>query len=79
MIFGLSFALTWLRLKSGSLWTAVFLHASHNVFIQQFFTPFTYDTGNTAYFIDEFGIGLALVSLLIAYLFWKRRDELEAF
>ncbi len=33
---GISFPFAWLRLKSGSLWTAVILHAAHNVFIQAF-------------------------------------------
>lgn len=79
LVLGMSFAFTWLRLKSGSLWTAVFMHASHNVFIQQFFTPFTYNTGNTAYFIDEFGLGLALIVLPLAYIFWKRREDIDEF
>ncbi len=34
LVIGISFALIWLRLKSGSLWTAVLLHTSHNIFIQ---------------------------------------------
>lgn len=76
MVMGVSFALTWLRLKSGSLWTSVFLHASHNVFVQQVFTPLTYNTGNTAYFVDEFGAGLAVVAIVVAYIFWRRRGEL---
>ena len=79
MIIAISFAFAWFRLKSDSLWTAVFMHASHNVFIQQFFTPFTYDTGSTAYFIDEFGVGLALVTIPVAYFFWKRREILDEF
>ena len=34
----ISFAFTWFRLKSGSLWTGMFLHASHNKFIQGVFS-----------------------------------------
>ena len=41
MVLGISFAFAWLRLKSGSLWTGVIFHASHNLFIQNFFTPLT--------------------------------------
>ncbi|MBE0685274.1 MAG: CPBP family intramembrane metalloprotease, partial [Anaerolineaceae bacterium] len=41
MVLGISFAFAWLRLKSGSLWTAAILHASHNLFIQAIFTPLT--------------------------------------
>jgi membrane protease YdiL (CAAX protease family) len=44
MVVGLSFAFAWMRLKSGSLWTAVLLHASHNLFIQRVFDPLTTDT-----------------------------------
>ncbi|MGI8746267.1 MAG: hypothetical protein ACR2NN_27550 [Bryobacteraceae bacterium] len=31
----------WLRLRSGSLWPAAILHASHNLFIQSVFDPLT--------------------------------------
>ncbi len=72
-----SFIFTWLRIKSGSLWTAVILHATHNLFIQGIFTPLTYDTGNTKYFIDEFGIVLPLVCIGFAIFFWSKRKELK--
>lgn len=75
-VIGTSFALAWLRLRSNSLWPAVLFHASHNLFIQGLFTPLTADTGLTSYVIGEFGIGLALVALLVAWLFWRRRGEL---
>jgi membrane protease YdiL (CAAX protease family) len=76
MVIGMSFAFAWLRLKSGSLWTAVILHGSHNLFIQGIFTPFTGNTGLTPYVIDEFGVGLALAAIVVAYLFWRKRDVL---
>jgi hypothetical protein len=41
------------------------------------FTPLTRDTGNTAYFIDEFGIALPIVAIGIAFYFWTRRKELN--
>ena len=58
MVLGISFAFAWLRLKSGSLWTAAILHASHNLFVQAIFTPLTLQKKITPYIIDEFGIGL---------------------
>jgi uncharacterized protein len=76
MIVSSSFIYTWLRLKSGSLWTGVLLHASHNLFIQSFFDPITSDMGKTKYVIGEFGAGLALVSVIFAIYFWTRRNEL---
>ncbi len=78
MIIGISFPLAWLRIKSGSVWTAVIFHASHNLFIQQIFDPLTKDTGFTKYFIGEFGIMLALISIPFAFIFWKKRKELPS-
>jgi membrane protease YdiL (CAAX protease family) len=76
MVIGVSFAFAWMRLKSGSLWTGVFLHASHNLFIQRVFDPLTTDTGLTKYVTGEFGAALALISLVVAYIFWKKRAKL---
>jgi membrane protease YdiL (CAAX protease family) len=77
LIISMSFIYTWFRIKSGSLWTAVLLHASHNLFIQQIFTPLTEDTGNTAYYIDEFGIVLPIVGIGFAIYYWSKRKELK--
>jgi len=71
-----SFVFAWLRLKSGSLWTAVILHASHNLFIQGIFDPLTKDRAMTKYLTTEFGVGLALVYTLAAWYVWRRRAEL---
>ena len=71
----LSFVMAWLRLKSGSLWTGVILHASHNHFIQHFFDPMTVYTGRTKYILGEFGIGFTLVVAVLAAYFWMRRAE----
>ncbi len=77
MVVSSSFIYTWMRLKSGSLWTGVLLHASHNLFIQSFFTPITADTGRTPWVIDEFGVALPLVSVAFGVYFWLRRGEVE--
>jgi membrane protease YdiL (CAAX protease family) len=76
-IFAVCFITTWLRLKSGSLWTGAILHASHNYFIQSIFDPMTIDKGYTKLVTTEFGIGLAIVYILIAVYFWRRRGELQ--
>lgn len=70
-ITGMSFAFAWLRLRSGSLWPAVLLHATHNTFIQSVMDPMTIDTGNTAYFTTEFGLGLAIMGIVVATIFWR--------
>jgi membrane protease YdiL (CAAX protease family) len=72
----ISFVLTWMRLKSGSLWTGVILHASHNTFMQTFFQPLTIDTRWTRYVAGEFGVALLVVAALMAAYFWTRRGEL---
>ncbi|RPJ42385.1 MAG: CPBP family intramembrane metalloprotease [Chloroflexi bacterium] len=76
LVIGVSFAFAWLRLKSGSLWTAAVLHAAHNVFIQTIFTPLTIQNQITPYIIDEFGAGLALAAVVVALIFWSKRGEL---
>jgi membrane protease YdiL (CAAX protease family) len=76
MVISISFVFAWLRLKSGSLWTGALLHASHNLYIQAFFTPLTRDTGKTAWYIDEFGAALPIVTIAFAVYFWTRRRDL---
>ncbi len=71
LVVGGSFLYAWVRLKSGSLWPAVLLHASHNLFIQNVFTPLTRGSALTPYFIDEFGILLPAATILIALLIWR--------
>jgi membrane protease YdiL (CAAX protease family) len=76
MVVAISFVFAWLRLKSGSLWTAALLHASHNLFVQSIFTPLTAQNTITPYIIDEFGCGLAIAIAVTAFLFWRRRNDL---
>ena len=75
MLTGVSFVFAWFRLKSGSLWTGMFLHASHNLFVQGL-PGLTTDKGITAYLIDEFGLVSAAVALIVAFIFWKKRGQL---
>src|SRR5579885_620856 len=57
MVIADSFIMGWLRLKSGSLWPAAILHASHNLFIQAIFDRMTSPVGRTLYVTTEFGAG----------------------
>lgn len=72
----ISLVVAWLRLKSGSLWPALWIHANTNAIQQGVFEPLTYDTGITAYISDWTGIGLTITWVVVAYLFWRKRDEL---
>ena len=76
MVMGISFAFAWLRLRSGSVWTGMFMHASHNLWIQGFFDRVTVNTGKTLWYTTEFGASLAVVGVIVAYVFWRRRDLL---
>ena len=78
MVIGISFPFAWLRLKSKSLWGAVIMHAAHNLFIQAIFNQLTSDTGLTKYVADEFGLGLALIGLLLAFIFWRKHNKVDA-
>jgi len=73
MVLAISFVFAWMRLKSGSLWTGALLHASHNLYVQSIFTPLTNKSANTAWFIDEFGAVLPVVTIAFAIFFWSRR------
>jgi uncharacterized protein len=75
MVTGMNFVFSWLRAQSGSFWPAAVLHASHNLFVQSLFTPLTSQTKVTPYIIDEFGIGLALIGILLALIFFEKKKS----
>lgn len=77
MVIGDAFIFGWFRLKSGSLWPAAMLHASHNLFIQAIFDRMTNPIGKTLYVTTEFGAGLALTVGATAFYLWTRRREVE--
>lgn len=78
MVIADAYILGWLRLKSGSLWPAAILHASHNLFIQAIFDRMTAPVGKTLYLTTEFGAGLVLTVGAFAAYFWTRRDEVSS-
>jgi uncharacterized protein len=75
-VVGFSFAAAWLRLKSGSVWTAALLHGSHNVFMLHVFNALTTDSGNSWLLLGEYGAITAAVGLLLAIFFWSIRNRL---
>ena len=73
---GCSVIMTWFRLVSNSVWPCAIVHASHNLFIQGFFTPLTGSRGAvTAYAVDEFGVAVPLIIVLFAVGFWFNRER----
>jgi membrane protease YdiL (CAAX protease family) len=77
MVVAMGFPFAWLRLRSGSVWPAAILHASHNLFVQAFFDRVTVDTGPTRWLTGEFGAGLALAFIAIGWIFWRARSSVE--
>lgn len=76
LVMGITFAFNWLRLASGSVWTAVLLHASHNLYIQGVFDPTVAGGTYAPYITGEFGAGVALGGVIVGLVFWKLRDRL---
>jgi membrane protease YdiL (CAAX protease family) len=73
-LMGLSVIILWLRLRTGSLWPGALVHASLNLWNQQYFTPLTAPRGAiTDYAVDESGFVLPIVISITAYFFWRRR------
>lgn len=70
MIVSISGPMAWLRLKSGSLWPAAMLHATHNLFIQSFFDQLSNRGESTITMVGEFGVILAGAALLVSLPFW---------
>lgn len=75
-VIAMSFILAWLRLRSGSIWPAVLLHASSNLLVQNLFDPLTKQTGITRYVVGETGVLMAVVILVFAFILWMQRDKL---
>jgi membrane protease YdiL (CAAX protease family) len=77
-VLSLAVIMSWLRMRSGSLWTGAIIHASINLFNQGFFAPLTTSRGSlTTYSIDESGFALPAVFLVIAIFFWTKRHSLD--
>lgn len=72
-VLAISVVFAWFRLRSGSLWTGVILHATHNLVIQSVFDVLTEDRGATAWVTGEFGVGLVIAYAAAALWCWKRR------
>jgi len=75
-IIAATFIFTWFTIKSGSVFPAMILHATNNLYIQQIFTPLTQSNSKSPWYIGEFGIVLPLVTIMFAIYFISRRKEL---
>jgi membrane protease YdiL (CAAX protease family) len=78
MVVAMGFPFAWLRLRSGSVWPAAVLHATHNLFVQAFFDRVTVDTGPTKWLTSEFGAALVVTIGITAWLFVRQRRSVTA-
>jgi membrane protease YdiL (CAAX protease family) len=69
-VIAMSGPMSWLRLRSGSLWPCATFHAAHNLFVQNVFDPLSARGENQITMIGEFGVIFAAAVLLVSLPFW---------
>lgn len=74
-LMSMSVIITYIRLKTHSLWPAVVFHMSHNVFLQKYFDPMTSVNANSAWFLDEFGAVLPVIVFVLAVIYWRKGNR----
>ncbi len=75
MIIGISVILAYFTFKSKSLWPAAIYHSVHNIYIQKICTPLTISNENTAFWIDEYGFMIPIVTTVFAIYFWIKAGK----
>jgi membrane protease YdiL (CAAX protease family) len=75
MVTGMTFLMSWLREKSGSVLPAILVHLFHNFFLQQILDPMVVEGRCTKVVGSEWGIALALALSLVMAVFWRYQGE----
>jgi len=78
MVVSSSFLYAWLRQRSASVWPPALLHASHNLLVQSVFDQATQNRHDAFYLTTEFGAGIALFTILVAWLILRRTPAARA-
>lgn len=73
-IFALTVIITWIRMKSKSVWTAILFHAAHNYFDQVVFQSMT-SNANSVYFVGEIGIVTLAITVIVAVIILVRERK----
>jgi membrane protease YdiL (CAAX protease family) len=71
-----AFVLTWLRMRSGSVWPAVLAHAAHNALVQDALDPLAAEGAARRLLLGEFGLALPLAAGVLALYVWTKRGAL---
>jgi membrane protease YdiL (CAAX protease family) len=74
-VMGAGVVLAWLRLVSGSVWTAILFHGFWNYFIQQLYPLLTTTTEAGTMMLGEFGWFAPVAYVVLAVIFWYFRDR----
>jgi len=75
MTIGISFVLTYLRIRSQSVWPATVLHAAHNTYVISIFGEMTINYSDTRVYGGEFGVILPAVMVAVGGYFWYRAHQ----
>ncbi len=75
LILTASFAYSWLRLVSGSIWGCALLHGSMNYFILVLYPTLTIQTPEGDAMLGEFGWFVPIANIVIAIVFWCYRNR----
>lgn len=78
LIVAVSFGYAWIRLKSGSVWPAVIMHAAHNALLNDVLGPFTGTSGQAKWAVGETGWVLAVVAVGLAFVTLRAAPRLPA-
>jgi membrane protease YdiL (CAAX protease family) len=74
MVISSSFLYAWLRKRSGSVWPPALLHAAHNLLVQSVLDQASINHGGAFYLTTEFGAGIALCTIALAWLLLPKVD-----
>ncbi|WP_445359991.1 CPBP family intramembrane glutamic endopeptidase [Microbulbifer sp. EKSA005] len=74
-LMSMSVIMTYVRLKTNSVWPAVIFHMSHNAFIQKFFNPLTLQSTDSGWYLNEFGMVLPVVIFCVSIYFWRKGQQ----
>ena len=78
LILAASVICTWLRLKSGSIWPAVMVHATNNLLVQDVMRPLAGTGHLSRYAVDQFGGMLPVLAVIVAIFAWRHRGDLDS-
>jgi membrane protease YdiL (CAAX protease family) len=73
----ISFVQAWLRLKTGSVWPPIFLHASHNLWMQQIYPPLTTEREYPQWVAGDLGLTFVVAAAIVAVVFWVKGGDLS--